>query len=40
MLKYFGDLFGERAKEGDRSQLEFLREETKRLEHLVVSNIY
>jgi hypothetical protein len=37
MLKYLADEFGDRATVGDKSQLEFLRSESKRLEALVVS---
>lgn len=36
MLKYLNDTYGERATHGDKSMLDFSRDEVKRLEQLLV----
>lgn len=38
MLKYLADQFGDRATQGDKSQVDFIRDEAKRLEMLIVSD--
>ena len=39
MLKYLSDNYGERASLGDRNLLDFLRDETIRLQLLLVSKL-
>ena len=36
MLNYLKETFGDRATVGDRSEIEFFRNEVNRLEHLLV----